>query len=135
MKSCIMYQCVYTVPDVPTLWSVNRLSEQNAIISWMPLTLAQARGFLTSLEIAYEPTNGSDCSSHIMNSSSDGEVVVVRQNLTFEQSTADMTGLEPNCEYCVAIQVSTSGGDSGFSNSLKLPCKSDSTLYVIVMIG
>ena len=31
--------------------------------------------------------------------------------------------LEPNREYCVAIKVSTSGGESGFSNSLQIPRK------------
>lgn len=119
-----MYECVYTVPDIPILLSVRRLSGQHAMIRWIPLMPDQARGILTSLEITYEPTNGSDC-SFLLNNSSDSNMVLVRQNLTFEQSTANMTGLEPNCEYCVAIQVSTDGGYSGFSNSIKLPCKSD----------
>ena len=56
------------------------------------------------------------------------EVIHVRGNL-FDQNTTNITGLEPNREYCVAIQVSTNGGDSGFSNIVKLPCK----LFTIVI--
>ena len=119
------------MPEVPTLLFVNHLSGQNAVISWIPLTPDQARGLLNFLEIAYEPTKGLHCSLH-MNNSSDSEVVLVRQNLTFEQSTANMTGLEPNRDYCVTIQVGTSGGESGFSDALKLPRESDSTDNYII---
>ena len=76
---------------------------------------------LTSLEIAYEPALDSTlaCSNmEFVNS----ETIFVRKNL-FEQSSGNITGLVPNREYCVAIRVSTSGGDSGFSNSIKLSCK------------
>ena len=89
------------------------------MINWIPLTQDEARGLLTSLEIAYEPVRESECSNYNF---TDREKVLVRGNL-FEQNTANITGLEPNREYCVAIQVSTSGGESGFSSSVKLPCK------------
>ena len=55
-------------------------------------------------------------------STNDSEVILMRESL-FEQRTANITGLEPNSEYCIAIQVRTSAGESGFSNSIKLPCK------------
>ena len=91
------------------------------MINWIPLTQAEARGLLTTLEIAYEPVmdSTSDCSSYDY---MDSETILMRENL-FEQSTANITGLEPTHEYCIAIQVSTSGGESGFSNAIKLPCK------------
>ena len=91
------------------------------MINWIPLTQAEARGLLTLLEVAYEPVTDStsDCSSHDF---MDSETVHMRGNL-FEQSTANITGLEPHREYCIAIQVSTSGGESGFSSAIKLPCK------------
>ena len=111
------------MPAVPTLTSISRHSGLSARISWIPLTHDDARGFLTSLEIAYKPvsdTTGTlDCSNIDFMES---ETVFVRENL-FEQSSGNITGLEPNREYCVAIRVSTSGGDSRFSNSLKLSCK------------
>ena len=107
------------VPAVPTLTSVSRLSGSSARINWIPLTQDEARGLLISLEIAYEPVGDSDCAYH---NTSNSEIAFVRENL-FEQRTANITGLEPNSKYCVAIQVKTSTGESGFSNSIQLPCK------------
>ena len=112
---------IIIVPAVPTLLSVHRLSGLSATVDWIPLTQDEARGLLTSLEIAYEPVFDStlmDCSNLEF---VDSETFFVRENL-FEQSSANITGLEANREYCVAIRVSTSGGDSGFSNSIKLSC-------------
>ena len=108
----------FAVPAVPMLTSAIRLNGSSAMIKWIPLTPDKARGLLTSLRIAYEPTRGSRCFNL---SFTESNVVSVRDNL-FEQATANITGLEPNHEYCVAIQASTSGGDSGFSNRVNLPC-------------
>ena len=52
----------------------------------------------------------------------DSETVSVRENL-FEQRSANITSLEPNHEYCIAIRARTSEGDSKFSTSIKLSCK------------
>ena len=103
----------------PILTSVLRLGATMAVIRWIPPTHDEARGLLTSLEIAYELIRESDCFDHNF---TDSDAVLVRENL-FEQQSANITGLEPNYEYCVAIQVKTSGGDSGFSNIVKLPRK------------
>ena len=109
------------VPATSALTSVSRLSGSLAVINWIPLTQTEARGLLTMLEIAYEPVMDStlECSSYDF---MDSQAVHMMENL-FEQSTANITGLEPNLEYCIAIQVSTSGGESGFSNAIKLPCE------------
>lgn len=109
------------MPAAPRLTSISRLSGSSARINWIPLTHEEARGLLTSLEIAYEPALDVplDCSNMEF---MDSETVFVRENL-FEQSSANITDLKPNHEYCVAIRVSTSGGDSRYSNSLKLSRK------------
>ena len=52
----------------------------------------------------------------------DSQVVHLTENL-FKQSTTDLSDLKPNTEYCVIIKVGTSAGESGFSNSILLPCK------------
>ena len=106
---------------VPTLSSVRRISGSSATVEWIPLTQDEARGLLTSLEIAYQPVLDStlECSDMEL---VDSEAIFVRENL-FEQNSANVTGLEPNHEYCIAIQVWTSGGQSGFSSSIKLSCK------------
>jgi hypothetical protein len=111
-----------TVIDVPALTSVNHLSGSSAIVSWIPLTQAEVRRFLiTALKLAYEPVIDSalSCSSYDF---MDGATILIRENL-FQQSTANITGLDPNREYCIAIQVVTSREESGFRNAIKLPCK------------
>ena len=70
---------------------------------------------------------GSDCLSQNAN---DSEVALVRENL-FEQDTANITGLEPSTEYCIAIQVRTTAGESGFSNFIKLPRKTCTFLHEV----
>ena len=112
---------MFTVPDAPALTSVSRLSGSSAMISWIPLTRAEARFLITALEIAYELVVDSalNCSSYDF---IDSVTILIRENI-YEQSAANITGLEPNREYCIAIQVNTSGGESGFSNPIKLPCK------------
>ena len=120
---------LHAVPAIPILRSAKRLNETRAVIKWTPLTRDEARGLLTSLEIAYEPVTESGCPADFMFNSNDSEIIFVRENL-FEQSTANITGLVGNLEYCMAIQVGTSEGDSGFSNSIKLMCKTASYSYV-----
>ena len=101
--------------------STERISIASARINWIPLTLDEAKGILTRLEIAYEPVRADGCTSF---NSMDSEAVLVTENL-FEQNTAIISGLAPNREYCVAIKVSTSGGESGFSNSIQIPRKTE----------
>ena len=72
---------------------------------------------LTLLEIAYEPVRVKGCADFYY---MDAELIQMRENL-FDQSTTVITGLQPNQEYCVAIKVATSGGESGFSSSLLIP--------------
>ena len=92
------------------------------MIYWIPLTRDEARGRLTSLEIAYAPVTESGCLSNFASNSNDSEILLVTGDL-FEKDTATITGLEGNLEYCVAIQVSTSEGDSGYSNSITVTRK------------
>ena len=102
---------------------MERLSGQTARVVWVPLTPDEARGILTLLEIDYyyKPHGEPSCTS-FNPIATDSRTAHIEENL-FEQTTANITGLVPNHEYCVAIQVSTSAGDSGFSNSLELPRK------------
>jgi hypothetical protein len=117
-----MFYDMPTVPDVPALTSVVRFNGSSAIVSWIPLTQAEAGRFLiTALELAYELVTDSalNCSNYDF---MDSATILIRENL-LEQSTANITGLEPNREYCIVIQVITSRGERGFRNAIKLPCE------------
>lgn len=109
------------MPAIPKLTSVERLSGQTARVVWVPLTPDEARGILTLLEIVYhqKKSRKTGCSSF---NPADSRSSHIKENL-FEQTTANVNGLIANTQYCVFIQVSTIGGESGFSKPLELPCK------------
>lgn len=88
-------------------------------VFWVPLTPDEARGVLTKLQIAYQPTNGGTCSSVDVDSM---QVMTIMEEVD-TQSVALIDGLEGSKEYCVGIQVSTTAGESGYSNTLKAHCK------------
>ena len=97
---------------------MDRLTGQTAIVSWVPLTPDETRGLLTTLQIAYVPLrDGGQCQPII----EDGSNVLHMTEDLMVQSMASITGLLPNLPYCVAMQVGTSAGESGFSETLTLP--------------
>ena len=111
----------HAVPAIPTLTTVERLSGQTARVVWVPLTPDEARGILTLLEIIYydKPSEELECTFF---DPTDSRIAHIEEKL-FKQTAANITGLIPNHEYCVAIQVSTSAGNSGFNNLFELPRK------------
>lgn len=110
---------VCIVPVIPTISNVVRTSEGVVKVFWIPLTPDEARGVLTLLQIAYEPATNGLC--YDINEE-DMRVMTLLENVD-TQSEAEIDGLEGSREYCVAIQVSTSAGESGFTDTLKAHCK------------
>lgn len=104
----------HTVPAVPAVTEVIRLDETSARVIWVPLTPDEARGVLTELDIAYQPAVDGSCDSF----GDSMQLMLIEQQLE-TQSEAILEGLEPGEEYCVAMQVSTIAGESGFSNIVK----------------
>ena len=96
-----------------------RISNRSARVFWIPLTLDEARGVLTSLQIAYEPARNGTCTDI---DEEDMQLMTITESL-HTQSEAVIDGLLFTEEYCVAIQVSTRAGESGFSNVLRGHCK------------
>lgn len=107
------------MPNIPTITDVVRLSDGAAKVFWVPLTPDEARGVLTQLQIAYQPASDGLCSEI---NEDDMLVMRIEENI-YTQSQADIFGLDGSLEYCMAIQVSTRAGESGFTSTLKAPCK------------
>ena len=99
---------------MPTITEVVRLDETSAKVIWVPLTADEARGVLTELDIAYQPAINGSCARF----GDSMELMTIEQQLE-TQSEAVLDDLEPEEEYCVAMQVSTIAGESGFSNVVK----------------
>lgn len=121
------------MPAVPELTSVERLSGQTARIVWIPLTPDEARGILTLLEIVYHNKKSGEIGCSYFNPT-DTRAIHIKENL-FEQTTANVNNLVANNQYCVVIQVSTVGGESGFSKPLELPCKLTSNINVLAILA
>ena len=82
---------------------------------WIPLTPDEARGVLTELDIAYKPVVDGSCTAFV---GEDMQLMTIEEQIDtqFEATLDDLTA---GVEYCVAIQVSTAAGESGFSNTIK----------------
>lgn len=107
------------VPNVPAVSNVIRISDSSAKVFWVPLTPDEARGVLTGLQIAYQPSVNGSCSYLEQDSM---QLMRIEENVD-TQSEAVIDGLVGSEEYCVGIQVSTTAGESGFSNTIKAQCK------------
>lgn len=107
------------VPVIPVISNVVRTSKGVAKVFWIPLTPDEARGVLTQFQIAYEPATNGLCSDI---TEDDMRVMSLMENID-TQSEAEIDGLDGSREYCVAIQVSTRAGESGFTDTLKAHCK------------
>lgn len=104
---------LFAVPNLPILTNVIRTHAELAKILWIPLTPDEARGVLTNLRIVYTPATNGTCSYSSIHG--DG---MKQMNMAEEidmQSEAIIDGLKSTEQYCVAIQVSTTAGESGFS--------------------
>lgn len=107
------------VPNIPTISNVIRISDTSIKVFWVPLTPDEARGVLTELQIAYQPNLNNTC---ISIDEENMQLMTIEENID-TQSVAVINGLVKNEEYCVGIQVSTTAGESGYSNTLKAHCK------------
>ena len=104
-----------SVPNIPSISNVIRISDDAMKVFWVPLTPDEARGVLTELQIAYQPSRNSRCTSL---EEDDMQLMTIMENID-TQSVAVIDGLVASEEYCVGIQVSTTAGESGYSNTIK----------------
>ena len=49
------------VPNIPSISNVIRINDNSAKVFWVPLTPDEARGVLTDLQIAYQPSPNGTC--------------------------------------------------------------------------
>ena len=101
-----MYMCVNptlilpTVPSIsPMIVSIDRLGDGSSTrVSWVPLTLLEARGRLTSYAVYYWPEEVKV-----------GAVIMIH-NVAGTSNTTIITELDPNKAYSIRVAARTSGG-------------------------
>lgn len=84
----------YSVPNFsPRNVHVNRSSDTIMVVSWTPLTLSEARGFVMLYTMAYTP--------------------LLRQDIRFVNTSATsvtVTGLDKSLAYSIQVSAATSAG-------------------------
>lgn len=88
------------MPPAPKNVTVHRLSNSEMNVSWVPLTIVEARGFLLPYIIFYTRANGSS------NGSQEESMTSVPAN----QSNTVIDGLEAEVEYDVSVFGQTNTG-------------------------
>ena len=103
--------CIFifiTVPvSHPRNVNTDRINDTSALVTWTPLSLTEARGFITQYNITYW-TVGSDIS--------DSESTIVPRD---ENSTI-ISGLDPDSQYNFIVSAGTVVGESNFSEPIIL---------------
>jgi hypothetical protein len=113
----------FAAPLVPSVTAVARLSGANGIIGWDSITPEKARGFLTTIQVAYETSDRGESDACPMLTAAK-EVVTFNDTYDLNEiSTYSIPDLIPDKEYCFAVQASTSAGPSGYSSPIRMTCK------------
>ena len=86
---------------------VNRISASVMMVSWTPLSLSEARGFITHYTVAYFPQQSS---------SKRQEPNPMYKNVSGSDSNqTTINGLEASIDYGVQVSASTNAGSGNFS--------------------
>ena len=96
-RECPLCVLIFAAPNVaPKRVVVNRTSETAMTVSWMPLNLSEARGFVIFYSIAYTPVQASP-NTEFMNARADS-------------SSVEVVGLERSLAYSVVVAAATNAG-------------------------
>ena len=109
----------FAVPSAgPTIASAVRTSDTSADVTWTPLSLALARGVVTSYSVKYRSmtSQSEDCSA------SDASSWTAMPSTTSATSLI-IVGLNPSRGYCVAVAATTSAGTGPYGTPGRIPSK------------
>lgn len=102
----------FTEEGIPTIppsgLALNRTSGTTMIVSWMPLTLEQAQGFITGYNISYQPISGVKRQAQSVRVPGDSVQISI-------------TGLEPAVSYTASLSAATAVGSGPISPPVATP--------------
>ena len=100
-----IFKFVILLPPAPTAPPTNiaieRLNSTHMNVTWMPISLEEARGFITNYTVTYGPapsTGGPQKRDHDQSS------------VTVKSAPAVIGGLSPNVVYSVTVRANTAAG-------------------------
>ena len=105
---------------------VDRIHPTVMVVSWTPLTLSEARGFITSYTVFYSPqvSRTKQQESHTMRKTINGDVI-----------RATIGGLDPNTVYNVQMSANTKVGASPLSEVISAPVPDTGRVTIMLFTG
>ena len=95
----------------PTNVSVKRISPTAMVVSWQPLTLTEARGFVSHYTVTYSP--------QIISGGRKKQVAMMVEVEGMDSNSTTITDLDPNTVYEVQVSASTGAGGGNFSEPIQ----------------
>ena len=95
------------------------------VVSWIPLTLSEARGFITSYTVFYSP--------HVSRRKQQ-EPNTMQKTVSGDVSQTTIDDLDPNTAYDVQMSANTKAGASYLSEVISVPVPPDTGRVVIKLI-
>ncbi len=86
----------------PNITEIRQTSPTTIFVSWKPLTLSEARGFITFYIIEYYPSPN--------NKKRQAPSDIMRVSVSADSSSTTIDGLDENLNYFVQVSASTSAG-------------------------
>ena len=94
----------YTAPSVaPLNVRIIRPSATLMVVSWRPLTLTEARGFVSHYTVTYSP--------QVKSSGRKRQAAMTEVVSGMDSSMVSIDGLDPDTVYNVHVSATTGGGD------------------------
>ena len=128
LYSFVMILDVYLVfllePNIPPkVVSVTRLCPSTMVVSWTPLSYAEARGFISHYTVAYSPKVTSGLLESMFHN-----VPGMDSNVTM------IEGLDPRIDYMIQVSAVNSAGINGFSPIIDVPASAAAEVQGLISI-
>lgn len=125
-RSILIFILLFLAPNIaPRNFSAVRLSGSIIEAFWNPLTLSEARGFVTSYTISYRQ----------LTTSSDSGQLEEQQMTTVRNNGTTVTGLQEDASYLVQVWANTAAGAGERSPIVIVQPLSDTTDNLGAIIG
>ena len=95
----------------PTNVTVDRTSPTTMVVSWQPLTLTEARGFVSHYTVTYSP--------QIISGGRKRQAAMMVEVEGMDSNSTTITDLDPDTVYEVQVSAATGVGDGNFSEPIQ----------------
>ena len=109
--------------SAPLNVKVDRIHPTVMVVTWIPLTLSEARGFITNYTVFYSPQ---------VSRRKRQELNTMQKAVSGDVNRTTIDGLDPNTAYDVQMSANTKAGASALSEVISAPVHSDTGRVTII---